>query len=94
MGSDTGFTFTSAAMFAYDAVWSMGLGMDAVSASLACNGSLGDYDPLERGAGREVGRCIAALLTSRISTLSFDGLSVYFVWHLWCEPGRVWHKLN
>ena len=82
-GTDDGgteITFSDSAIFAYDAVWSMALGLDAVSAELpqVCgNGtSLGDYDPLERGPGRDVGRCIAELLTSRIGELSFSGLAV------------------
>ena len=73
-------TFTQPAIFMYDAVWSMALGLNATSAELplicGSDAILGGYDPLQRGGGREVGRCVAALLTDRINALNFDGLSV------------------
>ena len=68
------------AIFVYDAIWSMALGLDATSAELplTCGSDvrLGEYDPLLRGAGREVGRCVAALFSNKLNTLAFDGVSV------------------
>ncbi len=73
-------TFTQSAIFAYDAVWSMARSLDAMLVELpsVCGSgvSLGSFDPLERGTERETGRCMAALFTSNINALNFNGLSV------------------
>lgn len=64
--------------FAYDAVWSIALGLKATLADLEreCgNGTdLASFDPL----GRDVGRrdCVGALLSNKIGQTDFEGVSV------------------
>lgn len=66
------------ASFAYDAVWSIALGLDAALGELAreCgNGTdLASFDPLARDVERR--DCIGTLLSNKIGETAFEGVSV------------------
>ncbi len=71
-------SFTGTASFAYDAVWSLALGLKAVIEDLAsdCGSgtSLEGFHPLDRHMGRR--NCVGDLLRDTINAVTFEGVSV------------------
>lgn len=70
--------FSQTARFAYDAVWSVALGLDAALGELSsrCGGNADfeSYNPLSRDVASR--RCMGELLSSKINGVAFDGASV------------------
>ena len=78
MVEEAGLTYTRTSFFAYDALWSMALGLNAALEDLHICGtgtSLTDFNPLDRQTGG-LKSCIGKVLVDSIHEISFNGVSV------------------
>ena len=77
---EEGSLISPTAAFAYDAAWSVGLGLDSALEALPsqCGNetALGTFDPLDRDVERR--SCVGRLVGREIGSVAFGGASVGF----------------
>lgn len=76
MGGQETINFTQAALYAFDAVWSIALGLDHTLEKLSHECESETFIPLDGNTAAGHSKCIGDLLRTSIDKVSFEGASV------------------